>query len=143
MRTCEAQGPRPGIREGEFDTKFPLNVDDNDLESNDPPRADEDRWTDMTFTRIRIECVEMQRQLWFDRPKLETKQISLTEILGKVENFRRTFEAKYDHLIDKSVPIQQAASLCITIYITRLYIMILHRYHNSVAFRVPGKPPIP
>ena len=139
IRTCESQGPRPGIREGEFDTKFPLNADDNDLESYNPPRQSADRFTDMTFTLIRMECCEMLRTLWFDRPKLETKQISLTTILGKIENFRRSMTAKYEPLLDKSIPIQHAASLVMSVYINRLYIMVLHRYHNSVATRIPDR----
>ncbi|KAF1973552.1 fungal-specific transcription factor domain-containing protein [Bimuria novae-zelandiae CBS 107.79] len=32
MRTCEATGPRPQIRRDEYDTRFPLNIDDDELE---------------------------------------------------------------------------------------------------------------
>lgn len=53
IRTCESAGPRPQIRREDFDTEFPLNVDDADLESPDPPTRDAERWTDMTFTRMR------------------------------------------------------------------------------------------
>ena len=30
LRTCEATGPRPQIRRDEYDTRFPLNVDDDE-----------------------------------------------------------------------------------------------------------------
>lgn len=53
IRTCEASGPRPQIRKEDFDTRFPLNVNDVDLESSNPPTRDAECWTDMTFTRMR------------------------------------------------------------------------------------------
>ena len=139
IRTCEAQGPKPGIREGEFDTKFPLNVDDNELESESPPQKSSDRWTDMTMTLIRMECNEMMRVIWADRPRLEKKQISLTAVLGKVENFRKVMNEKYLPMLDPSIPIQHAAQLIMRILCARMHIMILHRYHNSVSTRIPGK----
>ena len=141
IRTCEAQGPRPGIRLDEFDTMFPLNVDDAELEDDPPPTKSANRWTDMTFSLIRMECNEMMRLLWFDRPKLEKKQLSLTAILGKIETFRKILHEKYLPLLDESIPIQQCAHIIMQILLTRMHIMVLHRYHNSVAFRIPGTTP--
>ena len=139
IRTCEAQGPRPGIREGEFDTRLPINVNDNDLESDSPPTESAPGWTDMTLTLIRMECTEMIRTIWFERPRLEKKQVTLTTVLGKIENFRRTISARYDPILDKSIPIHHAATLLLGVLINRLYIMVLHRYHNSVATRIPDR----
>jgi hypothetical protein len=139
IRTCEAQGPRPGIRLDEFDTKFPLNVDDVELEQPIAPVEDATRWTDMTFSLMRMECSEMMRILWFDRPRLEKKQVSLTAVLGKIENFRKIMHEKYLPLMDENIPIQLCAKTWMSILLTRMHIMILHRYHNSVAFRIPGK----
>lgn len=53
IRTCESAGPRPQIRKEDFDTKFPLNVNDAELESSNPPTRDAEYWTDMTFTQMR------------------------------------------------------------------------------------------
>lgn len=139
IRTCEAQGPRPGIRETEFDTKLPLNVNDDDLESENPPRRSSPGWTDMTATLIRTECNEMHRQIWFDRPRLEKKQISLTAVLGKIENFRKIMNEKYQPILDDNIPLQQATRLMLTILTSRMHIMVLHRYHNSVSFKIPGE----
>lgn len=55
MRTCEATGPRPQIRKDDYDTHFPLNVDDTDLLAANPPTEDHPYWTDMTLARIRME----------------------------------------------------------------------------------------
>ncbi|KAL8763498.1 MAG: hypothetical protein Q9184_000710 [Pyrenodesmia sp. 2 TL-2023] len=106
VRTCEAQGPRPHIRADEFDTQFPLNVDDDELENANPPTVSASRWTDMTLSLIRMEGNEMCRVVWVDRPRLEKKMISLTAVLGKIENFRKTMEAKYFSLINDDIPVQ-------------------------------------
>ena len=139
IRTCEAQGPRPGIREDEFDTRFPLNVNDVELESPNPPIESATRWTDMTLSLIRWECVEMHRVVWFDRPRLEKKKITLTAALGKVENFRRTMKEKYLPMIDDSIPIQHEGRLLLEILTLRMHAMLLHKYHNSVSQTIPGK----
>ncbi|MCJ1439108.1 hypothetical protein MMC27_008499 [Xylographa pallens] len=139
IRTCEAQGPRPGIRQEEFDTQFPLNVNDSDLDQDIAPNTSAEHWTDMTFSLIRMECHEMMRTLWFDRPKLEKKQISLTAVLGKIENFRKITEEKYLSFMDDNIPIQQCARAVLNILLRRMHIMVLHRYHNSVAVRIPDR----
>ncbi|KAL8871718.1 MAG: hypothetical protein Q9174_002507 [Haloplaca sp. 1 TL-2023] len=107
IRTAESQGPRPHIRADEFDTQFPLNVDDESLESSSPPMTSAQKWTDMTLSLIRMECNEMCRTVWIDRPRLEKKKISLTAVLGKIENFRKTIREKYLCLIDDSMPVQR------------------------------------
>ena len=129
------------MRKEDFDTEFPLNVDDIELERNPPPIESANRWTDMTATLIRLECVEMQRVVWVDRPRLEKKKISLTALLGKIENFRRTMRSKYISLIDDNIPIQHCGRLIFEICSLKMHIMVLHRYHNSVAQAIPGEAP--
>jgi len=80
IRTCEAQGPRPTIRRDEFDTKLPINVDDNEIHASGKPPASVDRWTDSTFCLIRFEINEMMRTIWVDRPRIERRKISLTAV---------------------------------------------------------------
>ena len=139
LRTCEAQGPRPGIRKDEYDTQFPLNVDDVDLEKYPPARKSSDRWTDMTLSLIRMEVNEMHRVVWVDRVRLEKKKTSLTAILAKVEKFQRDMKEKYLPMIDERVPIQHYGRLLLDVLYYRMHIMILHRYHNSVSTRIPDR----
>lgn len=127
IRTCEAQGPRPHIRVDEFDTQFPLNVDDVDLERLMPPTSSVHRWTDMTLALIRMECNEMCRVVWVDRPRLEKRKISLTAVLGKIESFRKTMKDKYLCLVDDNVPIQRLGRHICEISTLRMHIMVLHR----------------
>jgi hypothetical protein len=136
VRTCEAHGPRPGIREGEFDTQFPLNVNDRDLELPNPPT---------TLTLIRMQCNEMNRTIWFDRPRIEKKQISLTAVLGKVENFRRVMHERYLPMLNRpdgtptDNPLHQATRLILTLTISRMHVMVLNRYHNAVSSKIPER----
>lgn len=139
IRTCEAHGPRPGIRENDFDTRYPLNVDDAELESASPPTRGADRWTDMTCTLIRMECNEMIRTIWTDRPRVEKKIISLTSLIARIQNFRLHIQEKYFRLMSTEVPLHKAARLMLIILTTRMHIMVLHRYQNTNSTTVPER----
>ncbi|KAL8650626.1 MAG: hypothetical protein Q9210_003712, partial [Variospora velana] len=139
IRTCEAQGPRPHIRADEFDTQFPLNLDDEELERPNPPTVSASRWTDMTLSLIRMEGNEMCRVVWVDRSRLEKKKISLTAVLGKIENFRKTMKDRYFAFLDENIPVQHLARQITEILYRRMHIMVLHRYHNSVTYQIPDR----
>lgn len=131
IRTCEAQGPRPHIRADEFDTQFPLNLDDEELERPNPPTVSASRWTDMTLSLIRMEGNEMCRVVWVDLSRLEKKKISLTAVLGKIENFRKTMKDRYFAFLDDNIPVQHLARQITEILYRRMHIMVLHRYALS------------
>jgi Fungal specific transcription factor domain len=129
IRTTEAQAPRPLIRRDDFDSAFPFNVNDVDLISGNP--CESSGWTDMTFSKIRFECNEMHRVIWWDRLRLEKKQIGLTLVLGKIESFRKAMEAKYYPVMDETVPLQKEAKILMNLLLLRMHVMVLHRYHTS------------
>jgi hypothetical protein len=135
IRTCEATGPRPQIHKEDYDTRLPLNVNDVDLERQNPPTEDSDKWTDMTFTLIRFDCNEMHRYLWRERPRLEEKKITLTHVLGKVQHFIHTSERKYLPMLSKDIPLQYMALLVYRLITYRMHVMVLHRYAT-----VPRRP---
>jgi hypothetical protein len=138
FRTCESQGPRPGIKREDYDTKFPLNINDTDLLLARPQEA-KTKWTDMTISRIHFECTEMQRVIWYDRIRIEKKKASLTHVLGKIESFRKAMESKYNPILDIEVPLQKYAQLLMNLMIQRLYVMVLHRYMNNATQKVPER----
>lgn len=134
LRTCEATGPRPQIRREDFDTKFPLNVDDVDLERGSAAiTATEDRkyFTDMTITRMRFECYEMHRMLWVERPKLEAKKTTLTALLSKIQKFHQAMEKKYLPLLNKTQPLHALAMGIYGILSCRMYIMVLQKFISN------------
>jgi hypothetical protein len=138
FRTSEAQGPRPGIKREDYDTKFPININDTALLVGTPQEA-RNEFTDMTVSRIHFECTEMQRVIWYDRIRIEKKRTSLTHILGKIESFRKAMEKKYSPILDIQVPIQKYAQLLLQVQIQRLYVMVLHRYLNNDRNKVPER----
>lgn len=138
FRTCEAYGPRPLIRSDEYDTAFPLNVNEVDLVAVDDPK-ERDYWTDMTFMRIRFECNEMNRMIWIDRIRLERKEISLTNLLGKIEKFRKELEKRYMPMLDGSDPLHRWTRCFMSLMLSRMHIMVLHRYHYSMAGDCPER----
>lgn len=99
IRVCEAQNPRARIRRDEFDTQFPLNVEDSDLENSDLARESDrsrcrfspvalptsrqgllspslvtressDAWTSMTLSNARMECNEKIREIFAARQRI-------------------------------------------------------------------------
>ncbi|KAF1817617.1 hypothetical protein P152DRAFT_408376 [Eremomyces bilateralis CBS 781.70] len=139
IRTADAVGPRPQIRREDYDTRLPLNVDDVDLESRNPPTQDEDRWTDMTLTLMRMECNQMHRRIWVEQTKLEQKRTNLTTVVRKIQNFLTKSEKKYMHLFDRTKPLQYFAYLAYKILTLRMYINVLHRYSGNQLFTMPDR----
>ncbi|RMZ83059.1 hypothetical protein DV738_g1337, partial [Chaetothyriales sp. CBS 135597] len=138
FRTAEIQGPFPTIRREDYDTKFPSNIDDADLARGQVEETPS-KFTDMTLSRIRFECNEMHRIVWYDRLRLEKKKVSLTHVLGKIESFRRAMEAKYDPILDVRIPIQHYARLCLKLLLMRLHVMVLHRYMGLLGANFPSR----
>ncbi|KAJ3563384.1 hypothetical protein NPX13_g8219 [Xylaria arbuscula] len=77
IRTCEAQGPKPVIRREDYDTKLPMNCNEEDLPATAgaPPPAPSEAWTSNTLALIRFEINEMMRAVWVDRRRLETRPL--------------------------------------------------------------------
>ena len=139
LRTCEATGPRPQIRREEFDTKFPLNIDDVDLESGLPITQDKPYFTDMTIARMRFECYEMHRLLWIERPKLDSKKITLTALLSKIQKFCQAMEKTYLPLLNKTQPLHVLAMEIYGILSCRLYIMVLQKFLSTAGRLMPER----
>ena len=139
IRTCEAQGPKPGIRKDDFDTFLPTNVDDVDVRSDEGLPVDRDRWTDTTFVRMRFDINEFMRFIWIERPKLQRGEATLTFILSEIETFRKMMNAKYDRLFDDRIPIQKHAKLVKCVLLSRLHVMVLAPYHTGAAKVMPPK----
>lgn len=141
IRTCEAQGPKPAIRREDYDTKLPINCNEEELvaTAGAPPPEPSDAWTTNTLSLIRFEINEMMRAVWVDRRRLETRRITLTAVLTKIESFRRRMSEKYDRLLDISVPIQRYAKCVINLLTCRLHIMVLHPYYANASNPMPPR----
>ena len=140
VRTCEAQGPKPAIRREDYDTKLPLNYDEDELARHTAVGpVTVEGWTSNLLSIIRFEINEMMRMIWFDRRKLETRRITLTAVLNKVENFRKRMTEKYSHYLQEKVPIQLYTKLVMSLLTYRLHAMVLHPYHSNTSNPMPER----
>jgi hypothetical protein len=139
MRTCEATGPRPQIRREDYDTQFPLNVNDSDLLKSPAPTEDKSYWTDMTAFRIRSEYVDLRRQLWFDVVQIDKKKKSLTSTLVKIQKTRSYLNDKFGSMIDETMPFQMFGRHILNLGMNGCFIQVLHRYLFSTTQRMPDR----
>ena len=139
MRTCEATGPRPQIRRDDYDTQFPLNVNDSDLLESPAPTEDKPYWTDMTVFRIRCESIDLRRGLWFDIVQIDKKKKSLTSTLVKVQKTRAHLSEKFGSMIDETVPFQMVGKHLLNLAMNGCFIQVLHRYLFSTSQRMPDR----
>jgi hypothetical protein len=139
IRTCEATGPRPQIRSDDFDTKFPLNVNDEDLEHGLDPKEDSKSFTDMTIARIRFECNEMLRHIWHTRPRVAKKKTTLTALLTSIQRFQQKMEQIYLPMLDRRVPLHFLASQFYGIYSARFYVSVLNFYATNSTRLMPER----
>ncbi|KAI5361327.1 hypothetical protein Slin15195_G124390 [Septoria linicola] len=139
MRTCEATGPRPQIRAEDYDTKMPWNVNDADLIGDNPTTEDRDYWTDTTFERIRAECQEMRRKVWYDIVAIDKKKKSLTSVLVKVQKFMLATKERYLPMLDLTSPVQRLTGLMLETMTKGLHLQVLHRYLFSTTQRMPDR----
>ncbi|GAP86162.1 putative fungal specific transcription factor domain-containing protein [Rosellinia necatrix] len=141
IRTCEAQGPKPVIRREDYDTKLPVNCNEEEFTatvgapSPEPSKA----WTTNTLSLIRFEINEMMRAIWVDRRRLENRRTTLTAVLTKIESFRRRMSEKYDPLLDVSLPPQRYAKCIMYLLTYRLHIMVLHPYYANASSPMPPR----
>lgn len=139
IRTCEAQGPKPAIRREDYDTWLPGNCEEDQLTSATYEARPSEGWTSTLFSLVRFEINEMMRILWADRRKLEARRITLTQVLTKVENFRRRMLESYDRLLDERAPVQRYAKLVMHLLLYRLHVMVLHPYYANTASPMPQR----
>lgn len=139
MRTCEATGPRPQIRKDDYDTKFPLNVNDADIMGPTLPTEDRPYWTDMTLFRIRCEVTDLKRQLWFDIVQIDKKRKSLTSTVVKVQKTRSHWNEKFMPMFDESIPSNMLAKHLLVMGVNGGFVQVLHRYLFSTTQRMPDR----
>jgi hypothetical protein len=139
-RTNQAVGPTVShIRAGEYDTKLPLNVDDNDLEGLLAPMKDADRWTDNTLNRMRAEIMIFSADLFMDKQRIDKRQTVISATLKRVDEWAKRMEAKWVPLIDESVAEQELGLKLMRLHHSGFYIGLLHRYVVSAPNVMPQR----
>jgi hypothetical protein len=83
----------------------------------------------------------MHRTCLVIRKKVDLKKLSITAAISKLESFSKDMHDKYDSVLNATPqqPLQHAAKVMMNLFISLLYLNLLHRYMNSVTYRVPDR----
>lgn len=110
VRLSEDHGSDPTILEHTFDTKLPLNINDDELKPDMPSTVtDRKGITDMTFSLIRFEVAHTFRRLSYQPPltgKFHDRVLEVT-VQDKqrwIEECHQKLEDKYLRYSDKNIP---------------------------------------
>ncbi|KAK2768390.1 hypothetical protein FQN54_000245 [Arachnomyces sp. PD_36] len=131
IRTAEDHGTDPSIHEAFYDTRLPLNINDDDInpESKELP---EDRigCTEMTFFLIRCEVTIAVRRLHYLPPNEQApsnlESISVDEREGLVESLNSRLEERYLKYCDMSVPIFWVSATVARLIVAKSWLVVHH-----------------
>jgi len=129
----------PQIREGEYDTRLPLNIDDSDFEALIQPTKDANRFTDNTLTKLRIELTRFTTETFIYQQKVDKRLTSLSFVLKRIEEFFDQAEARYTPFLDEKVPIQALSLLLLRMARSGHYIGLLQKYVVSAPMAMPAR----
>ena len=131
IKTSEAQGPCPIIRQAEFDTRMPFNIDDDQIPNSYPvPITAPTKWTGMTFMIMRFEFNEMCRYILFELPGVESGAVSLATLLCKIKKFESAMRDKYSSFTSSFDFLQNYLRTVLKLSISKLYTILFRGYQN-------------
>ena len=133
-RSSSYHGCEPIVQESSFDTRLPLNINDNDLDRNmtEPP-AERVGATDMVFCVIRCEALQALWKIAYIPPNMRTqKQPRDNDGLLRLQTDREVLvrelqerlENRYLNHIDLSVPFLRLAATVTRMIMARLLLTI-------------------
>lgn len=127
VRTSESQATSPQIREGDYNTLLPLNINDEDL-APDTIEAPKERigFTDMTLTLVRCEILISHRKLvQISDPavSVSTQQAILESRLLAVDECRQALDNRYVQHCDLGIPIQWVTATIARVALARLWLV--------------------
>ncbi|KAL2063739.1 hypothetical protein VTL71DRAFT_5544 [Oculimacula yallundae] len=139
-RASEDQGSDPSITEFSYDTKFPLSIDDDDLDpaATEPP-IEREGVSEMTFCLIRYEICNLTRKLTYIPPgdvpcKVSGQMLTIEQKEGLVKECADYLEEKYLKYCEDAGPLYWVAATVARLIIAKMSLMIYH------PLTLPGKP---
>ncbi|KAI2669779.1 transcriptional regulator family: Fungal Specific TF [Penicillium roqueforti] len=125
VRTSESQATSPQIREGDYNTLLPLNINDDDL-LPDMIETLEERtgFTDMTLTLVRCEILISNRKLLqISDPVASTQPAILKSRLSAINECRQALDERYIRHCDLNVPIHWVTATIARVALARLWLV--------------------
>ena len=138
-RASEDQGTDPSIVEQSFDTKFPLNINDEDFDpsTKEIPKEHEGA-TEMTFDLIRYSMGITVRRLSFAPPgagrcRIMSARLSTEDKERMIEDLHQYLEKKYLSHCDMSVPLHWVAATVARLILAKMWLVVHHPFSRSDA----------
>lgn len=117
LHKAERQGSLPQIRDDDYNTLLPFNVDDITCGYNMP--SQNSVWTDTTLSLIRYECNMVHRPIFRDQIARDYKARDLKTVQLLVDRRKDEIEENYLSHLDEKVPVQRCAKLVGKLLTTR------------------------
>ncbi|KAL8721060.1 MAG: hypothetical protein Q9225_002171 [Loekoesia sp. 1 TL-2023] len=132
IRASEDHGSDPTITDQSFDTRFPLNINDEDINSlmKEPPQEHEGA-TEMTFDLIRFTVSTTARRLSYTPPRRgkcpdKVNVFSLEHKERLIEELHQHIEKKYLRHCDMNVPLHWVAGTVIRLVLAKMWLIVHH-----------------
>lgn len=137
IRASEDHGSDPSIVDQTFDTKFPLNINDEDIypEMKEPPEEREGR-TEMLFDLIRYTVSTTVRRLSYAPPgpglcRERNASLTLEDKEGLIENLNKYLEDKYLKYCDMGVPLDWVAATVSRLIMAKMWLIVHHPFQRE------------
>lgn len=132
IRASEDHGTDSQINDRMYDTRLPLNLNDEEItpEMSEPPIEHEGA-TQMTFSLVRFEITAALRQVSYTCPKsgrfsMESRQTSNDRCANVIKMMNRRMEERYLQYCDMSVPIYWVSATVTRLILAKLWLTIHH-----------------
>lgn len=137
IRSSENDGCDPivGILHESFDTKFPLNVNDEDLspDMKEPP-PEREGTTEMTLFLIRSEVVRVMWKTCYLPPmRNQQEELSISERITMIKSLETRIEERYVSKCDTSSPFSHICVLVARLLMARLSLIVYYPLRSKEA----------
>ncbi|KAI9871041.1 MAG: hypothetical protein M1830_003506 [Pleopsidium flavum] len=137
IRAAEDHGTDPSITEQSFDTKLPLNVNDEDLDPDAQVAPKEQLGcTEQTFCLIRYEVSTTMRKLTYTPPgggmcRERGMTYSLEDREKLIEACHKHLEEKYIQYCDMSVPLYWVTANIARLIMSKMWLVVHHPFRRA------------
>nr|XP_001398851.2 Zn(II)2Cys6 transcription factor [Aspergillus niger CBS 513.88] len=131
IRAAEDHGSDAQIHERLYDTRLPLNINDDDItpDMKEPPK-ERVGWTEMTFCLIRCDITVAVRRVSYTCPNGHfvpaTRQLNPDNCSKMIRAINDRIEDRYIKHCDMNVPIQWVCATIGRLILTKLWLVIHH-----------------
>ena len=136
-RAAEDQGCEPSISDANFDTKFPLNINDEDISPSTTVTPEEHEGaTEMTFDLIRYSVSTTVRRLSYSPPgktpcKAKMDSITLQHKEHIIEELHQYVERKFLCHLDTNIPLHWVAATIARLILAKMWLVVHHPLQRS------------